>query len=83
MFHANGGKSLGVRFMEAMGEVANLEKSMAEARPLSWARGWFSAIGVEMTNPADLTLFVVLWQQKLYYTLKLFIEIGDTYCCRV
>jgi hypothetical protein len=79
MLGSHGGEGMIVNFTQAMGELANLEKPVAEARPLSWARDWLSAIGVDIVNPVDLTLFVTLWQQKLYYTLKVLIEVGDAF----
>lgn len=33
----------------------------AEGHPSTWAREWFQEIGVEMTNPVDLSLFVLHW----------------------
>lgn len=66
-------------FTAAMREIANLEKPVTEAKPLTWASGWFSGVGVEITNFVVLGQFVVLWQQRLYYTLKLLIDIGKKY----
>jgi hypothetical protein len=77
MFHNN--EVTQPSFMAAMREIANLEKSIPETKPFTWAREWFSGIGVEITNPVDLTLFVVGWQQRLFHMLKLFTEISKNH----
>ena len=65
------------QYLAAMREIANLESS--GTTHLSWARDWFAGIGVQITNPVDLTLFVTMWKQRLFHTLKLLIDIGKTY----
>ena len=64
-------------YFVAMHEIASLKSS--ETPPLSWAREWFASISVELTNPVEASLFVTLWQQRLFHMLKLLTDIGKSY----
>ena len=65
------------RYFSAMREIAALESS--ENKDLRWAREWFADIGVDLTNPAELALFAVMWKQRVFHLLKLLIEVGESY----
>jgi hypothetical protein len=70
-------------FAAAMRELADLAKSEGSGEKglpeLAWARQWFADLGVQITNVVEGSLFVIGWQQSIYYTAKLFQDIGEAY----
>jgi hypothetical protein len=64
-------------YVAAMREIARLETS--DSTDLHWAKEWFTDIGVDITNPVDAGLFVMMWRQRLFHMLKLLTSIGECY----
>ena len=64
-------------FTNALRDVVELHES--NAPQLTWARRWFSEIGVPLNNPIDLSLFVSMWKQRIFFMQKIFSDIQKKY----
>lgn len=52
----------------SISELKDLLFSEGNTKELSWARYWFESIGIDIINPADLTLLATYWMD-MYITV--------------
>ena len=58
------GLTLLLEVQNAMKRLDQLVTPEEEQRELSWAKGWFEDIGVDVSNPVDLCLFASGWMDQ-------------------
>jgi hypothetical protein len=68
----------GEEFLESyLAAISDLEDLISPPEmKFYWARRWFSAIGVEITNPVRATLFVISWQQRIFHVREALLAVG-------
>ena len=49
------------QIQSSMSDLKNLLFPDDNPKELSWARHWFESLGIDIINPADLTLFAINW----------------------
>ena len=77
LFHRQNGKTLAFldQVRGAMSDLGNLISSQGSKKELSWAISWLSSLGIDSSNPADLTLFAVNWMDQSVAIAKFLREI--------
>ena len=58
------------QIQSSMSDLHNLLFPEGNPKELSWARSWFKSIGIDATNPVDLTLFSIGWMDQYIATTK-------------
>ena len=54
----------------SMSDLRALLAQKGNRKELSWARSWFQAIGIDVINPVDLTLFASNWMDQYIAATK-------------